>query len=295
MVNRYKPYLYALVASLLWASSPTVIKLLLGGLNSVQILFVASGIATLFLFSLVVIQGKLQIIRDFQLKDYATFAAMGFLGVFVYYLCLYLAISFLSAQEAFIINYLWPILTVFFAAVILREKLSPKTVLALFVSFVGVVIIGTKGVIMGLQFTSMRGVLLAVGGAVAYALFSTLGKRLKYDRTVSMMFYYLATFIYTALAVKYFGGAPHLIGLQTLGLLWIGAFTSGFAFLLWFLALKDGATPKVSNMVYLTPFLSLIYIFFILHEPIRLSSVIGLLVIISGILIQNWQSTKPEA
>jgi drug/metabolite transporter (DMT)-like permease len=46
-------------------------------------------------------------------------------------------------------------------------------------------------------------------------------------------------------------------------------------------------TAKVSNLVYLAPFISLIFVHFILHEPVYYTTPAGLLLIISGILIQS--------
>ena len=86
-----------------------------------------------------------------------------------------------------------------------------------------------------------------------------------------------------------FGFIPHVAGIQLGGLLWIGIFSSGGAFLLWFLALKYGDTSKIANIAFLTPFFSLIYIYFLLHESIQIYSIVGLLFICIGILIQNYK------
>ena len=46
-------------------------------------------------------------------------------------------------------------------------------------------------------------------------------------------------------------------------------------------------TQLISNLIYITPFLSLILIYFVLEEQIYYSSVTGLGMIILGILIQG--------
>lgn len=62
----------------------------------------------------------------------------------------------------------------------------------------------------------------------------------------------------------------------------------------WLLALKYGDTAKISNLIFITPFLSLVYIYFLLGEKILLSSVIGLVLIVLGIVIQSfkWQHAR---
>ena len=73
---------------------------------------------------------------------------------------------------------------------------------------------------------------------------------------------------------------------QLLGMLWIGIFTSAIAFTSWALALDRGDTAKISNIAYLTPFISLLWTGIILKEQISLYSVLGLIIIVLGIFIQ---------
>jgi len=69
---------------------------------------------------------------------------------------------------------------------------------------------------------------------------------------------------------------------------YIGLFEMGLTFFFWLKALQLApSTDKVSNLVYLAPFLSLVFVNFILHEPLYLTTPLGLLLIITGILIQN--------
>ena len=54
---------------------------------------------------------------------------------------------------------------------------------------------------------------------------------------------------------------------------------------MWMLALGAKDTAKISNLAYITPFLSLIWTAIFLGEKITVLSVVGLVVIVSGILI----------
>ena len=63
----------------------------------------------------------------------------------------------------------------------------------------------------------------------------------------------------------------------------------GITFVLWLKALKFSATTaKVSNLIYLSPFLSLVFIRFIVGETILLSTLTGLVFIVGGILLQQY-------
>jgi drug/metabolite transporter (DMT)-like permease len=68
----------------------------------------------------------------------------------------------------------------------------------------------------------------------------------------------------------------------------VGLFEMGITFFLWLKALQlASTTDKVSNLVYLAPFLSLVFLHFIIREPVYYTTPAGLLLIISGILIQT--------
>ena len=70
------------------------------------------------------------------------------------------------------------------------------------------------------------------------------------------------------------------------GLLWSGIFTYAIAYTFWAQALAEGETAKISNLAYITPFLSLVWTAVFLKEQVRFSSVLGLSVIVLGIFIQ---------
>jgi len=191
MIILKKQYIYAFILILLWATVATVTKMLSDSLTSMQILAGCAFFASLSLIVLTILQKKIKIIRQYTMKDYLNFIILGFIGIFLYSLLLNNAISLLPAQEAFIINYLWPIMIMLFAIFILKEKFNIYKLMALIVSFIGVIIIAAKGNIIEIQFDNLLGVLTAVIAAICYGLFSVLVKKQDYDRTTSMMFYYI--------------------------------------------------------------------------------------------------------
>lgn len=278
---------YALLAALLWGSTASVIKLIGLGLNNLQILFYSSAIASVSLALMVTYQKKWGIVKSYGVKDYRRFAYMSFLGVFLYYALLYAALQLIPGQEAFIVNYTWPIWVMVFAVIFLKEKLSIKKVLAMALGFIGVYIVVTRGNLASFDFSAMEGNVLALTAACIYGLFSVLSKRNNDEKVTSTMFFYLFAFIYTSAFLVIFSSLPFPSPSEWLGLTWIGIATSGIAFVLWQLALKYGETSKVSNIVFITPFLSLVYLAILTKEVVLISSVIGALFIVSGIVLQS--------
>jgi drug/metabolite transporter (DMT)-like permease len=286
IMNINQGYLYVSLASILWASTAAVSKLLLAHLDNLQVLFFSTLFASLSLMVISLAQGEFAVLKTYSLMDYVIFAAMGFIGVFLYRFFLQAALVLMPAQEAFIVNYTWPIMVVIFAWIILKEKMNLKKVIGLLLSFIGVVIVTTKGDFSALNF-SVGGVFFALAGAVAYGFYSVLGKRQTYEKYTSTTFFYIFSFIFSAISLFLFSSIPSLSLEQLGGLLWLGIFPSGLAFVFWLIALKHGDTAKISNLIFMTPFLSLIYIYFLLGEKILLSSIIGLAVIVAGILMQS--------
>ena len=61
---------------------------------------------------------------------------------------------------------------------------------------------------------------------------------------------------------------------------------------LWVTALDKGNTAKISNLAYITPFVSLIWANIILGDPIKKEFLVGLVLIVGGIFIQLKDNEK---
>ena len=101
-----------------------------------------------------------------------------------------------------------------------------------------------------------------------------------------MMVNYAVTFLLTTVINGCRGDLFLPSGVQALGMAWNGMFTMAVAGTLWILALQRGKTEKISNLAYITPFLSLVWTTLFLHEAFDPMNILGLTVIVAGILIQ---------
>ena len=283
-----KSYVYAGISILLWSTIATVSKLLLGSMDSMQVVGISSLFAFLFLLILNIIKGNLKELKAFKVKDYFIIAGLGTLGIFGYHLLLYLGMERMEGGKAFIINYLWPLMILLFACLILKERFTWRKLLAILLSFAGVFAVSTTG---GGQ-TQLVGILFCISAAIVYGLFSVLNKKCNYNNYLCMMLCYLFSFLFSAVYLL-IRQTPLTLELpQVLGLLWNGIFTYAIAYTFWAIALAQGETAKISNLAYITPVLSLIWTTLILKEPFNPFSLLGLLLIVSGILIQNIQVKK---
>lgn len=281
-----KEYILAGISIFLWSTIATVTKLLLGELNSMQITLITNLFAVFFLLIVNIITGKIKEAKKYKFTDYLQMFLIGALGIFVYHLFLYIGIDMMDASQAFIINYLWPIMSVIFACIILKEKMTLKKAIAILMSFVGVIVVTANGNLLNVSKTTLTGAFYCVLAAISYGLFSVLNKKKTYDKSFSMMIYCFSAFvisgIYVILTKDYFT----LSTAQLLGNLWMGVFTTAIAFTTWALALAKGDTAKVSNLAYITPFLSLLWTSLILKEDFSIYAILGLGLIVVGIFVQ---------
>jgi len=159
----------------------------------------------------------------------------------------------------------------------------------LFISFIGVYIISSQGRLFNSNNSNLTGVVLATGSSVFWAFYFILNVRDKRDEAVKLFLNFLFGSVYLIIAMVITGKWHLEIGFKgALSSIYVGLFEMGITFLFWLKALQMAkSTDKVSNLVYLAPFFSLVFVHFILHEPVYYTTPAGLLLIVTGILIQN--------
>jgi drug/metabolite transporter (DMT)-like permease len=282
-----KSFFYLGLCILSWGLIPVVTKHILVELNNLQMLFYSTIFSCIVMGGIVLFQKKARVLVAYSIRDYAKVGVLGFLGTYLYYVLLYGALALTSASEGFILAYTWPMLVIILAFPLLRERLTVKKLFSIFISFLGIVVIVTHGRIFTLSFTSLQGDILALGGAGVFALFSVLGKKYQYDQVVSVFIYFVTALVFIIPTLFLFS----LLKIPSLQIwLWLllnGFIVNGISYIFWFKALEYGDTSVTSNALYLTPFLSLVYIALFLGEQILISSVVGLGIIVVGIILQS--------
>jgi len=289
MKNQRKAYLFALSAVLFWSTIGSAMKLSLRYIDFIQLLLLANLVAVIVLFSILVSQQKLQLLQKLRLRDWGNSAILGLLNPFLYYMVLLVAYNLLKAQEAGTLNYIWPIVLVLLSIPLLKQRISAWSLIAILISFTGLLIISTRGDILGLSFSSPLGVVLAVGSAFFWALYWILNMKDPRQDVSKLFLNFCFGFVYI-LAVYLIRGEFLIPSWQGIaGSAYLGIFEMGLTFVLWLKALNYSSnTAKVSNLIYLSPFISLIIIRYTVGETILLSTVIGLCFIISGIILQQY-------
>ncbi len=285
-------YLYALVAVVFWGTAASAFKISLRYVGVVPLLLFASVTSVVVFFGFLVASGKLRLLGTFTKRDYLWSAGLGFLNPFLYYVVIFKAYSLLPAQEAQPINFVWPLTLVLLSIPLLHQRIRLASILAILVSFTGVIVIATHPTrpadILEFRFSSGLGVALALGSTVVWALFWVLNTRDRRDEAVRLFVNFLFASAYILILLFALGGGRAWNWQGLLGGVYIGMFEMGITFLVWLRALRSAkTTAHVVNLIYLVPFLSLIVIALVLGEKILPSTLVGLVLIVAGIVLQK--------
>lgn len=283
-----KAYIYALCSVLLWSTVATAFKLGLKVLSPLYLILTAAAVSLLTFFVVILLQGKLKQLMTVSLAGLGKSALLGALNPFAYYLILFKAYSLLPAQVAQPLNMIWPLTLALLSAPLLKQKITGRNIIAILISFVGVVFISSQGSLSGMASTNVTGALLAIGSSVIWALFWILSVLDKRQEIVKLFWNFFFGFIYLLIAAFLFTDVslPDPRGI-TAGI-YIGLFELGITYILWMKAMQlSQNNAKMGNLIFLSPFLSLLFIHFILGETIYSTTFIGLAFIISGIWFQQ--------
>lgn len=289
---------YALAAVLIWSTVATAFKLGLRELHYSQLIFVAAGVSALFLFLYLMVTGQAVQITKSTRREWMRSALTGAINPFGYYLVLFKAYSLLPAQLAQPLNMIWPITLSLFSVYMLKQKIGLRHFLAMGLSFTGIVVLSSQGGIEGFRQTSYTGVALALGSSIFWALYWILNVKDPRSEALKLFMSFLFGFLYLLILMAFTGGFKIATGLSLWAAIYIGLFEVGITYLLWMRAMQlSSNNARIGNLTFLSPFISLIFIALILKETILPTTIAGLILIISGIIWQQFfpRSTKETA
>ena len=283
-----KAYILAILAVLFWSTSPTAFKLGLRFQDTYQLLTLASLTSFAVLGVILLSAGRFRHNARFGWKDFGFSAIMGLLNPVVYYLVLFRAYSILPAQVAQPLNMVWPIVLVLISIPVLKQKIGWKSIAAMLVSFSGVVLVSLQGGTAGRDPENLQGISLALFSSVLWAVYWILNSRDGKDPVVRLFLNFMFASIYLVI-----GGLTrgNLFPSNTEGwytAIYVGIFEMGVTFVLWLLAMQHASsTDRISNLVYMAPFLNLFIVRMVLDERIYQTTIPGIVLLVAGILGQN--------
>ena len=279
-VNAVTP---ALVCVLMWSTVASGFKLGLSSFAVEQLLLLGTVVSWLVFFGYAAATKQLTLAAP----DRKLAVSLGLINPTAYYLILFAAYDRLPAHVAQPINYTWAITLALLAVPILGQRLSLRSLGGILVSYLGVVILVTTT-------PAEAGTINSVG--VALALFSTVlwaGYWLLNTRSsaapASLMFWSFSVALPVIGVICWLGPGLPSLSVHALGFaVWIGAIEMGVTFLLWQRALRLAhSSAKIAQLIFISPFLSLLLIHLLLDEPISFWAIPALAVIVAGLVMSQ--------
>lgn len=212
-------------------------------------------------------------------------AAIGF-----NWILLFEAYNYTSVATATLCYYLAPILVILASPLVLKERLTPKSIVCTVTALAGMVLVSgiTETGFSGLS--ELKGILLGIGAAVLYAGVILMNKKIRgipaYDKTILQLATASAALLPYVLVTEDLG-AISLSPVAVLLLLVAGIIHTGFAYWLYFGSMNDLPSHTVALLSYMDPILAILLSVVLLQEPMSLSAAIGAVLILGAAYISE--------
>jgi len=283
-----KAYLYTSLVIFFWATIASAFKIALRYQSPSDLLY-RSAFFSLVIFSIFILvkkQGKL--LFGLTGRQLAKSVTLGFLNPFLYYLVLFHAYRMLPAQQAQPLNMTWGIVIALLSIPLLKQKFQLRDFIALVITYLGVLVIAFEGRILSLKFHNPLGVILALSTAFVWAIYWIANTTDPLPPLIRLFYNFFFGWLFILLYQFLFTGFAPLSPKAAASALYVGMFEFGITYVLWLQALRlIDRTVKLSILIYIVPFLSFVFISLLVGERIRISSIVGAVFIVGGILVHK--------
>lgn len=275
---------YALTTSVFWSLAYVLTRVCTQVLTPLQTGFLRLFIASVIMILIILIR-KIPFPKG---KDLGYFIASGLFGFTLYMTFFNKGCSMVTTATGNVILAFATIITAVGARVLFHEKLSWLQWVSIFIAFAGVVILAC----LGGAFTVNRGILwlfLAVCALSTYNLLQRFLGRMHDSLSVTAWSILFGTVFLSFLAPSSFRSIQAAPPRVWICLLILGSCCSGIAYLCWSKAFSlANRASSVSNYACLNPFISTIFGFIFIGDPVEPSAIYGGSVIMIGLLLYNF-------
>jgi len=210
--------------------------------------------------------------------------ALGVYGLFAYHFLLFIALRHAPPVEANLVNYLWPLLIVVLAPVLLPGVvLRPAHVLAALLGFGGAALAIAGG--RALSGTLSWGYVPALASAFIWASYSLLTKRVAAFPTTAIGLFGLVSGLLSLLCHVLLEPSTALQARDWALLAVLGLGPLGASFYLWDKALKLGDARHIGILSYLTPLASTTLLVLVSGRPFTASIALATVLIVSAAVL----------
>ncbi len=291
--QQYNVYIFAIVSMIFWGMSFVWTSIVLKYYQPITTIFLRLVLASLIMFSIIKISGKLEKIKK---EDWKLLLLMSFFNPFLYFLGENFGLKLTTPTISAVIIALIPVLTPVFAYIFLREKLTKFNYIGIFISFLGILLmLVTSNFTL---ITSVEGVLLlffAVFSAIFYSIV-LLKLASKYNPLTLITWQNIIGLVYFTPVFFIFEADGFLeVQLNTelvVSLLCLAVFASSLAFIFFAMVIRRLGVSRANVYSNLIPIFTAIFSFFIIGEQFTSRKVIGMVIVIGGVFLAQIRFNK---
>lgn len=229
--------------------------------------------------------------RGFSLRDYWTFAYLGFFGAAVNPFCFSASLHYTSVAHASIIVGMGPIYILVLAVLLGLEDWTWRSALGMSIALFGVALMAGKSG-MSAHSPTLRGDLLSLCGSLGFSMYAVLGKRVagRYDAlTMTAFNQFFGSLMILPVALyeaRQIGPAAAWLTIPAqswVAVAYMSVLASCIAYLLYYWVLRYMPASQVSAFTYLLPVTATALGVVWLAEPLTLASVAGTAIVLVGV------------
>lgn len=223
--------------------------------------------------------------------DLGRFSALALLGYGAASVCFFFALRFASASVVEMLLYTYPAMVVVAGAVLFGERLTAARIAAVVLTFAGSALV--VGILSGPARVSWPGIVLGLGAAAGYTLFTLLSYRWIREKPRSVLMTY--TFGIAALgigAVTLASGGSLSVASWT-STLWlllglIVLFPTFLAVILLFRGMKGLGPSRTAIISTLEPLFTIALAVWLLGDRLTVAQWVGAALVLGGVLLAEW-------
>lgn len=288
MYSRRTAYSFIITAAACWGIIGVFSKHLSSmGFNILQLVSLRAFFSVLAIMIYMLVRNRK--LPRIKAEDSFYFAGTGIISFVFFNWCYFISVNRTSLSVAAILLYTAPAFVTFFSSVLFKEKMTPRKIAALVLTFIGCALVsllnnGTSRDI------SITGILAGLGAGFGYALYSIFGRiaLLKYD-SYTVTFY---TFVFASAFLLPTSNLPGTLGLlRNAEALYYAAAISLISTVIPFLLYTKGLSMieagKASIIATLEPVVATMAGILLFGEPVNAYKVAGIALVLLAISIME--------
>ncbi len=285
----------AIVSSALGGSSAAVTRYLVSTADPVSIAILRFGLGFL---CMLLIALALRV-RLPPRRDWLAVATLGVFFFAIFFILYNVAIGYTTAARASLALSTIPLQTMIVGALLRIEPLTVRKTIGVVIAMAGVAVALVAG-ITDAPPESWRGELIMTGAVLCMAFYNVWSRPF-IQRSSALGFLTVgmgAGAIALVIVETQTGGFATLAAFETrewIAGLYLGIGGGALAFILWVLALERASPTRVANTMTVNPLAAMLLASVLVHEPVTLNLVIGLVAVFAGIWIATSGSAETAA